>query len=138
MAPPGTSDHKDDEDDEDDEDDDDTDYAYVQCASCGSKAATSWSFCRSCQSSLDDARPPEDGVETLGADDALDMADQGCPKCGHEDADIDEVATTGTGLTKLFDLQNRRFRAVTCTNCGYTEFYRGQDADIIIDLFLGG
>jgi len=61
-----------------------------------------------------------------------------CPKCGHEDAEVDEVATTGMGLTRLFDLQNRRFQVVTCTNCGYMEFYRGRDADVVADLFLGG
>lgn len=115
-----------------------TDPDFVYCASCGSKAASSWSYCRSCQSSLDDARPPEDGLEKVGAEDSLDMGETGCPKCGHEDAEVDEVATTGMGLTRLFDVQNRRFQVVTCANCGYTEFYRGHDADVIIDLFLGG
>jgi predicted nucleic-acid-binding Zn-ribbon protein len=126
MAPPDTP------------DDDETEYPFVRCASCGAKAAPSWSYCRSCQSSLDDARPPKDGLEKVGADDTLDMEEAGCPKCGHEEATVDEVATTGMGLTRLFDLQNRRFQVVTCTNCGYTEFYRGHDADVIVDLFLGG
>jgi predicted nucleic-acid-binding Zn-ribbon protein len=66
------------------------------------------------------------------------MEEQGCPKCGNDEAEVDEISTTGTGLTKLFDLQNRRFQAVSCVNCGYTEFYRGHDGDFIIDLFLGG
>jgi len=119
-------------------DDGETDHAFVYCASCGSKAPTSWSFCRSCESSLDDAHPPEHGLERIGADDVLDMEATGCPKCGNEDVDVDEVATTGMGLTRLFDVQNRRFHVVTCANCGYTEFYRGQDADIVVDLFFGG
>ena len=126
MAPPGSS------------EDENADHAYVHCASCGARAASSWSFCRSCRSTLDDARPPKDGVKQIGAGEALDMEDYGCPKCGHEAAETDEVATTGTGLTKLFDLQNRRFQAVSCTNCGYTEFYRGHDADLVLDLFFGG
>jgi predicted nucleic-acid-binding Zn-ribbon protein len=46
------------------------------------------------------------------------------------------IATTGTGLTRLFDVQSNRFSAVSCTNCGYTEFYRGSDAEVIVDLFL--
>lgn len=119
-------------------DDEDGDYAFVYCAACGSKAATSWSYCRSCQSSLEDAHPPEDGLEQVGADEVLDMEEAGCPKCGHEETDVDEVATTGMGLTRLLDVQNRRFHAVSCENCGYTEFYRGRDADVIVDLFLGG
>jgi hypothetical protein len=117
-------------------DDEEADHAFVYCSSCGSKAATSWSYCRSCQSSLDDARPPRDGLEQLGADDTLEMEESGCPKCGHED--VDTVATTGTGLTRLFDLQNRQFQSVSCTNCGYTEFYCSRNADLIVDLFLGG
>lgn len=126
MGPPDTA--------EDDYDE----FAYVYCASCGSKAATSWAFCRSCQSSLEDAQPPEQGAAKVGAADALDMEDRGCPKCGHDAAEIDRIATTGAGLTKFFDIQNRRFKAVICKNCGYTEFYAGQDGDVIIDLFLGG
>ena len=49
-----------------------------------------------------------------------------CTKCGNRKADIDQIRTTGAGFTKYFNIQNRRFTAVTCTNCGYTEFYRGR------------
>jgi hypothetical protein len=48
-----------------------------------------------------------------------------CPKCGGRNADIDQIRTTGAGFTKYFNIQNRKFTAVTCTNCGYTELYRG-------------
>jgi len=117
---------------------DQTDGAFVVCGSCGARAASSWSFCRSCQSSLEDALPPDDGLEKYGIDDAFEMEEKGCPKCGHKEADVDQVATTGVGLTKLFDLQNRQFYAVSCANCGYTEFYRSRDGDVVVDLFLGG
>lgn len=59
--------------DAEDAEDAETDSEFVICASCGPKAATSWSFCRSCQSSLEDARPPEEGLEKLGAEAALDI-----------------------------------------------------------------
>lgn len=114
-----------------------TDPDFVYCSSCGSKAASSWSFCRSCQSSLDDARPADEGLRGIGSDDIVDIEETGCPKCGHDEADVEEIATTGTGFSRLFDIQNRRFRVVTCGNCGYSEFYRGADADVIVDLFLG-
>ncbi|MFB6310274.1 MAG: zinc ribbon domain-containing protein [Salinirussus sp.] len=65
------------------------------------------------------------------------MEESGCPKCGNEDAEVDTIATTGAGLSRLFDVQTRQFRVVTCTNCGYSELYRGQDTEIILDLFLG-
>ncbi len=116
---------------------DDTQAEFVYCANCGSKAPTSWSFCRSCESSLDDARPATTEVSDLQSDDFDGIDETGCPKCGHEEAEIDDIATTGVGLSRLFDIQTRRFRVVTCTNCGYSELYRGQDGDIIVDLFLG-
>jgi len=49
-----------------------------------------------------------------------------CPKCGGRKADIDEIRTTGSGFTKLFNIQNRRFTAVVCAQCGFTEFYSGR------------
>ncbi|WP_425498923.1 zinc ribbon domain-containing protein [Haloplanus halophilus] len=61
----------------------------------------------------------------------------GCPKCGHTDADVDDIATTGVGLSRLFDVQNRRYRAVSCTRCGYTEFYKGRSPSEVVDLFIG-
>ncbi len=48
-----------------------------------------------------------------------------CVKCGNRKADFDEIRTTGSGFTKYFNIQNRRFTSVSCTQCGYTEFYRG-------------
>lgn len=48
-----------------------------------------------------------------------------CPKCGGRKADIDSIRTTGSGFTRYFNIQNRKFTAVICSRCGYTEFYRG-------------
>ena len=63
--------------------------------------------------------------------------ESGCPKCGNDETDIDEIATSGTGLSKMFDIQNRTFKVVSCTNCGYSELYRGQSSGNMVDLFLG-
>ncbi|WP_247729752.1 zinc ribbon domain-containing protein [Halovivax limisalsi] len=63
--------------------------------------------------------------------------DRGCPKCGHTETETDEISTTGGGLSKMFDIQNRSFQVVSCTNCGYSELYRGQSSGNMIDLFLG-
>jgi predicted nucleic-acid-binding Zn-ribbon protein len=63
--------------------------------------------------------------------------ESGCPKCGHTGTEIDDIATSGTGLSKMFDIQNRTFTVVTCTNCGYSELYRGQSSGDLVDLFLG-
>ncbi|KAB1186654.1 MULTISPECIES: zinc ribbon domain-containing protein [Haloferax] len=61
----------------------------------------------------------------------------GCPKCGHTQTEMDSIATSGTGLTKMFDIQNRQFTVVSCTNCGYSELYRGRSSGNMVDLFLG-
>lgn len=66
-----------------------------------------------------------------------DHGDEGCPKCGHTETEVDAIATSGTGLSKFFDVQNRRFQVVSCTNCGYSELYRGTSSGDMIDLFLG-
>ena len=63
--------------------------------------------------------------------------DPGCPKCGHTETEVDDIATTGTGLSKFFDVQNRRFRVVSCTSCGYAELYKGGHTSDLVDLFLG-
>lgn len=52
------------------------------------------------------------------------MKNYNCPKCGNRTAETDQIRTTGSGFTKFFNIQNRRFLAVSCTKCGYTEFYR--------------
>ena len=60
-----------------------------------------------------------------------------CPKCENPDFDTDEVAMTGSGLSKIFDVQNRKFTAVTCTRCSYTELYRADSSTLgnVFDFF---
>lgn len=67
------------------------------------------------------------------------MSDKGCIKCGSRDASTKEVAMTGTGLSKMFDIQKNEFVVVFCNNCGYSEFYnrRSSTASNVIDLFFG-
>ncbi|WP_226012459.1 zinc ribbon domain-containing protein [Halomicrobium salinisoli] len=65
-------------------------------------------------------------------------SESGCPKCGHDDAEVDNIAVTGGGFSKLFDVQNRGFRTVSCTNCGYTELYKSDaGSSDLVDVFLG-
>lgn len=47
-----------------------------------------------------------------------------CPKCGNKDFEVGEAHIAGSFLTKLFDIQNRKFTSFTCTKCKYTEFYQ--------------
>ncbi|MEK9197918.1 zinc ribbon domain-containing protein [Ureibacillus sp. 179-F W5.1 NHS] len=67
------------------------------------------------------------------------MTKNGCIKCGSQDAGKKEVAMTGTGLSKMFDVQKNEFIVVYCNNCGYSEFYNKQVSTTsnILDLFFG-
>jgi predicted nucleic-acid-binding Zn-ribbon protein len=67
------------------------------------------------------------------------IGDSGCPKCDHTEADVDTISTTGGGLSKMFDIQNRKFEVVSCTNCGYSELYRADrsGSSDLVDVFFG-
>ena len=62
-----------------------------------------------------------------------------CIKCGGTEAKTKEIATTGTGLSKMFDIQHNKFIVVYCTNCGYSELYNSETstASNVIDFFFG-
>ncbi|WP_240458807.1 zinc ribbon domain-containing protein [Virgibacillus sp. Bac330] len=46
---------------------------------------------------------------------------------------------TGTGLSKVFDVQNNQFLVVYCKECGYSEFYnkKSSKGSNLFDLFFG-
>ena len=62
-----------------------------------------------------------------------------CPKCGNSEYDTDEIRATGGFLTKIFDVQSKRFTAVICTRCQYSEFFRADSSMLgnIFDFFTG-
>jgi len=46
-----------------------------------------------------------------------------CSKCKSSGGITKRVATTGTGISKLLDIQHNKYIAISCRRCGYTEFY---------------
>ena len=62
-----------------------------------------------------------------------------CPKCENIFYEVDEFRVAGGGLAKLFDIQNKRFKTISCKKCGYTEIYKAQSSDglDILDFFMG-
>jgi hypothetical protein len=46
-----------------------------------------------------------------------------CAKCGHHGAHVERLAMSGTGISRLFEVQPYRYAFASCTNCGYTEIY---------------
>jgi len=53
-----------------------------------------------------------------------------CAKCGNAHFESEEIRTTGGRFSKIFDVQNKKFVAVSCTKCGYTELYKGKTSTI--------
>ena len=49
-----------------------------------------------------------------------------CPKCGNTQYESDQFQATGGNFAKLFDVQNKKFITLSCTQCGYTELYKSQ------------
>ena len=47
-----------------------------------------------------------------------------CPKCGNKRYESDQFQATGGNFAKIFDVQNKKFITISCTQCGYTELYK--------------
>ncbi|OWZ83301.1 zinc ribbon domain-containing protein [Natranaerobius trueperi] len=68
-----------------------------------------------------------------------------CSKCEGTNPVLKEIAVTGTGLSKLFDIQHNKFLTVSCDYCGYSEMYdmnilrnkTGLDGNDLADVLFG-
>jgi uncharacterized protein len=62
-----------------------------------------------------------------------------CPKCSNKSFKSDEIRVTGSGFSRFFDVQNRKYIAISCENCGYTEFYNKKTSGIssMLDFLIG-
>lgn len=61
-----------------------------------------------------------------------------CPKCHNKSYETDEFRATGGFLTKLFDIQSKRFTTVSCTQCKYTELFKAKSSALgnVFDFFV--
>ncbi len=46
-----------------------------------------------------------------------------CSRCDHKHGRVEKLAMSGTGLSRLLEIQAHRYAFVSCTNCGFTEVY---------------
>ena len=62
-----------------------------------------------------------------------------CAKCGCRSFASDTIRTTGGAFAKVFDVQNKKFTVISCTQCGYSELYKGTTSTLgnIFDFFTG-
>ena len=46
-----------------------------------------------------------------------------CARCQNHGAHVERLAMSGTGFSRLFEVQKYRYAFVSCTQCGYTEVF---------------
>jgi predicted nucleic-acid-binding Zn-ribbon protein/peroxiredoxin len=57
-----------------------------------------------------------------------------CSKCGFAEYEVMTVSTASGFLSRIFNFQHRKFTAVTCTRCTYTDLYK-TDASALANVF---
>lgn len=62
-----------------------------------------------------------------------------CPKCLNRNYETGEIRVSGGFWSRIFDVQNKKYTAVSCEKCSYTEFYKGNSSTLgnIFDFFTG-
>lgn len=62
-----------------------------------------------------------------------------CPKCGNSTYHVETISTTGGFWTKIFNVQHKKFSAVICTKCTYTELYKTKSSKLenVFDFITG-
>ena len=60
-----------------------------------------------------------------------------CAKCHSHEYETGQLRTTGSGLSRFFNIQNQKYTTVSCTKCGYTELYKldGSGVGNLVDFF---
>jgi predicted nucleic-acid-binding Zn-ribbon protein len=60
-----------------------------------------------------------------------------CMKCDNQNYETGEFRATGGVFAKIFDVQNKKFSTVSCSNCSFTEIYRTDTSTLgnIFDFF---
>jgi predicted nucleic-acid-binding Zn-ribbon protein len=46
-----------------------------------------------------------------------------CARCKQKGGAVQELSMSGTGISRLLEIQPYRYTFVSCRNCGYTEVY---------------
>lgn len=66
-------------------------------------------------------------------------SDYKCPECGCTSYETGQIRVSGGFWSSFFDVGNRRYNAVSCSNCGYTKFYKRTVSGVqqVFD-YLGG
>lgn len=121
----------------------------VTCPWCGSEVRLDGQICPECRHEVlpehiegNESGPSSEG--DAGLDPSVDDINAAyviehnykCAKCGHGECKTAEVAMTGTGLSKLMDIQHHHYLFVSCLRCGGVDIYdpsvlRGRQAGVL-------
>ena len=60
-----------------------------------------------------------------------------CAKCSSTEYETGQIRVAGGNWSRMFDMANKKYTAVTCKKCHYTEFYKGSASALgnIFDFF---
>ena len=61
-----------------------------------------------------------------------------CKNCPNTEYTTGEIRTTGSGISRFLNLQNKKFVTVSCNECGYTDLYKTDGSGklgTILDIF---
>lgn len=92
------------------------------CLACGESNDAGAALCVRCEC------PSDANATEVAAHRARFVSTQGrkyqCLKCGGEKYEVGETRSSGGILSSLFEVETEKFSFISCTHCGYTEFYR--------------
>ena len=54
-----------------------------------------------------------------------------CIKCENIEFVEGKINTTGSGLSKFFNIQLHTFQAISCSECGYTDLFRREKSSFL-------
>lgn len=128
----------------------------IECPWCSSKVHIGDDICPECKHEVlldyegnvvfQDVQPTDEYEEMEASMEEMIQERFRCPKCQHRQCEINEVAMTGTGLSKMFDIQYNHYLFVSCLRCGTVEVLnpniiqgksRGSTGTIL-DILFGG
>ena len=67
-----------------------------------------------------------------------------CSHCKTAGAHVERLSMSGTGISRLLDIQPYRYVFASCTNCGYTEVFNlkmleeKDDLGLFLDVLFSG
>ncbi|MGG2993895.1 zinc ribbon domain-containing protein [Paenibacillus macerans] len=112
----------------------------IQCPWCGERVVLIGDVCPECKHEVlpehlegrenaADKTPVDAGgdMEYFDLETVLENRFK-CVKCGSREGSVKEVTMSGTGISKIMDIDYNHYLFVSCLNCGYVEIY---DPDVL-------